>query len=176
MALRAFDDLGSFLKKHSAPTVAVPGTTDLKARLGIPLVIDALEALSPALRYAAVFPPVPHPLLGSLASSTGGIKMAGAIASDPIEVQVRFGPSSKWPMDVKAIAAAKTSMLIKMADGIESLKRGSCGFHEDMDGFDGPIVVPPSYLDLEFRGFVFRMFVRAEPRTQATPESQQVSL
>ena len=55
--------------------------------------------------------------------------------SDPILIQIRFGSSSKWPSDLKAIGAAKTALLIQLANGIETAGD---------KGFDGPIVVTPS--------------------------------
>jgi U3 small nucleolar RNA-associated protein 22 len=74
--------------------------------------------------------------------------------SDPILIQIRFGASSKWPSDLKAICAAKTAMLIQLADGISSFgdKR-----------FEGPVLVTPTYLDLGYQGYCFRILVRADP-------------
>jgi U3 small nucleolar RNA-associated protein 22 len=122
------------------------------SRLGLPLTIDAVEPLSPSLRYSELFPPIPHPFLGGVAPSSK--KVAGAIVSDPILIQVRFGSSSKWPTDLKAIGAAKTAMLIQLANGIET---------SGEKGFDGPIVVTPTYADVGYKGYCFRIYVRADP-------------
>jgi U3 small nucleolar RNA-associated protein 22 len=157
--MNAFDSLVSFLMRHSVPTNSTPGSTNInKSDLGVPLAIDAVEPLSPALRYVELFPPVPHPLLG--ASPISGVKrISGAVPSNPIEIQLRFGASSKWPTDLKAIGAAKTAMLISLVNGIESMKQ----LGADCEGFSGPCVVTPFYADIGFMGYVFRIYVRADP-------------
>lgn len=176
-AMRAFDSLAEFLKKNSALTEVVAGVKELQSKLGLPLPIDNVEALSMALRYSEIFPPVPHPFLGSQVLS-GTKKVTGAIMSAPIEIQIRFGSSSKWPADIKAVGAAKTAMLLRLVEGIESLKRLGSG---DARAFDGPVVVTPSYADIGFKGYVFRIYVRADPelrllRGLAKPTSEAVSL
>lgn len=147
--LKAFESLSDFLRRHTEqPT---PGHLQTSS-LGLPLSIDAVEALSPALRYSELFPPHPHPLLGGAPNAEK--RVSGAIMFDPILVQIRFGASSKWPTDLKAIGAAKTAMLIQLANGIE--KSGG-------KGFDGVINVSPSYLDCGYLGYCFRIIVRADP-------------
>jgi U3 small nucleolar RNA-associated protein 22 len=121
--MKTFDSLSNFLRKGSQPP---PAGTLGTSRLGLPFTIDAVEPLSSSLRYSELFPPIPHPFLGGVAPSSK--KVAGAIVSDPILIQVRFGSSSKWPTDLKAIGAAKTAMLIQLANGIEtSGKKGLTG-------------------------------------------------
>lgn len=170
-AMTAFGSLSDFLRQNSSPTIPVPGSTDAKtSRLGVPLAIDAVEPLSPALRYSELFPPVPHQSLGG--TRRGGKKVAG-VAPPPILIQIRFGSSSKWPSDLKAMGAAKTAMLIQLADGIETMKHSS--------GFDGPIVVTPSYMDLGYKGYAWRIIVRADPelnmlRKLHRPSPEAVSL
>jgi len=160
-AMKAFEVLADFLRSKSAKTIPVPGSsTEMKSALGIPLTIDAVEPLSPSLRYATLYPPVPHPMLGG-APLPGQKKASGAVQSDPIEIQIRFGASSKWPSDLKAIGAAKTAMLIAMVNGIDALKRA--GAIDGNHHFDGPVIVTPSHADLCFMGYVFRIHVRADP-------------
>jgi len=176
-AMKAFDTLSSFFRKHSLPSLPVPGTAELKPRLGTPLAIDAVEPLSPALRYAELFPPLPHSFLGAPAVP-GAKKASGAVQSDPIEIQIRFGASSKWPTDLKAMGAAKTAMLVQLLNGIEEMKQQGI---EDCDDFDGPTQITPTYADLGFKGFVFRVFVRADPelkllRGLAKPSPEAASL
>ena len=116
--MSAFTSLSEFLRQHSSPTIPVPGSADAKTcRLGVPLAIDAVEPLSPSLRYSELFPPVPHPSLGG---PKGGSKKVSGVAPSPVLIQIRFGASSKWPTDLKAMGAAKTAMLIQLANGIES--------------------------------------------------------
>jgi U3 small nucleolar RNA-associated protein 22 len=147
--MKAFESLSDFLRKNSKQTTQ--GSLDTAA-LGLPLSIDAVEPLSPCLRYSELYPPLPHPFLGGSTANTK--KVSGAIVSDPILIQVRFGSSSKWPTDLKAIGAAKTAMLIQLANGIETSGEKS---------FDGPIVVTPTYADLGYKGYCFRVLVRADP-------------
>lgn len=150
--INSFDSLASFLRKNSEQT----GSDGFRTPLGLPLQIDAVEPLSPSLRYSNTFPSIPHPMLGGDGKHAG--KVNSVFSDAPIHVQIRFGRSSKWPTDLKAIGAAKTAMLAQLADGIESMKkRGSC------PGFDGPIVVTPSHLTLGFQGYSWRIFVRADP-------------
>jgi U3 small nucleolar RNA-associated protein 22 len=146
--LKAFESLSLFLHQNSQSVQS----NQHQSSLGLPLAIDAVEPLSPCLRYSELFPPAPHPFLGG--SSSGTRKVSGALMSDPILIQVRFGASSKWPTDLKAIGAAKTAMLVQLANGIDNLKDKL---------FDGPVIVTPSYLDLGYRGYCFRIIVRADP-------------
>jgi U3 small nucleolar RNA-associated protein 22 len=167
--MKAFDSFTDLLRKKSAMNLS--GTTPItKNALGIPLTIDAVEALSPALRYTSLYPPVPHPLIGgaSIASQT---KTSSEILTDPINIQIRFGASSKWPTDLKAIGAAKTAMLVGVANGLEGLR------DRDM----GPIHVTPLYADICYKGYVFRVYVRADPelkilRSVRSPSAEAVSL
>jgi len=80
------------------------------------------------------------------------------IPYSPIKIQIRFGSSSKWPNDLKSIGAAKTAMLIQLADGIEAMKEQG-----DNLNFGGPIIVTPTYLLLGFRGYSWKIVVRADP-------------
>jgi U3 small nucleolar RNA-associated protein 22 len=128
-------------------TVPVLGTTDM------------------SLSRTSVRRPVPsstapvHPFLGAPAIP-GTKKASGAIQSDPIEIQIRFRASSKWPTDLNATGAAKTAMLIQLLDGIDEMKQ-----HEmaDCDGFDGLTQITPTYADVGYMGYIFRVFVRADP-------------
>jgi U3 small nucleolar RNA-associated protein 22 len=160
-AIKAFESLSQFLRTNSLRTEPVPGTTELASRLGIPLAIDAVEPLSPALRYSELFPPVPHPLLAL--TSVHGFKekrIPGAILSDPIEIQIRFGPSSKWPTDLRAIGAAKAAMLVRIVDGIETMRKTGTGGSGSFYAFP---CVTSCYADVGWMGYVFRLRVRADP-------------
>lgn len=147
--MSAFDSFSDFLRKSSQQ----PGPGNKEANgLGLPLSIDGVEPLSPCLRYSELFPPVPHPFLGGHSASTR--KVSGVILSNPILIQIRFGSSSKWPNDLKAIGAAKTAMLIQLADAIETAGH---------KGFEGRVLVTPTYADVGFKGYCFRVLVRADP-------------
>jgi len=148
--MKAFDSLSTFLRQSTQP---LQYRQQNQISLEIPLAIDAVEPLSPCLRYSELFPPTPHPSLGGPSSSVK--KISGAIMSDPVLIQIRFGASSKWPSDLKAIGAAKTAMLIQLANAIEGI--------DNNKDFGGPLQVTPNYLDLGYRGYCFRILVRADP-------------
>ena len=131
--MNAFDGLSTVLRKTS---------------LSIPLQIDAVEPLSPALRYSELYPPMPHPRLGNSLTSTKII--SGALVFNPILVQIKFAPSSKWPTDLKAIGSAKAAMLLQLAQGIEK-----CG---DKD-FEGLFTVTTSYMYLGYQGYCFMLVI-----------------
>jgi U3 small nucleolar RNA-associated protein 22 len=174
---KTFDLLSEFLRKYSQPTVDVPGTSAKQSRLGVPLTIESVEPLAPALRFAELFPPIPHPLLGGPVIP-GASRASGAIQSEPILIQIRFGASSKWPGDLRAISAAKTAMLIQLVNGIEAMQTSGIS---DAKAFRGPRIVTPSYADVAFMGYAFRILVHAEPElkvlqglSKPKPEAQQL--
>ena len=161
-AMSAFESLADFLRRNTA--TAVDNFLGKKiSALGLPLKIDEVEPLSPCLRYSALFPPVPHPLLGGVELAGDKRKVAGVNEGSPILIQIRFEGSSKWPTSMNAMGAAKCAMLIQLADGIEKMKqeRSQPGV-DDLDGFDGPVDVTPSYLDVGYRGYSWRIIVRAD--------------
>ncbi len=157
MIKSAFDSLAKFLRQNTEISTTPAG--DSVSKLGLPLRIDEVEAIAPALRHTEVFPQKPHVLLGGNKSDTTTKKIAGAIVGDPILIQIRFQGSSKWPQDINAMGAAKCAMLMQLAEGIDKLKSTgdtSCGL------FEGPMNVMPTYLDLGYSGYSFRIIVRAD--------------
>eukprot|EP00977_Amphora_coffeiformis_P026009 scaffold23639_cov191-Amphora_coffeaeformis.AAC.1 len=177
LAMKAFESLSDFLRESSRPSIPIPGTNSLKSRLGIPLAIDAVEPLAPCLRYTELFPPVPHPLIGG-GHLPGMHRASQAVHSSPISVQIRFGSSSKWPNDLKAIKAAKTAMLIQMLDGIETLKNSN---DQIASKFGDHSVLCADSVDVTFQGYVFRITVRADPEIRLlqglmNPTEEAVSL
>ena len=116
--------------------------------LSIPLRIDAVEPLSPALRYSELYPPMPHPILGNSKTSTKTV--SGALMFNPILVQVKLTSSSKWPTDLKAIGAAKSAMLLQLAQSIEK-----CGDK----GFDGILAVTTSHMYVGYKGYCFMLMI-----------------
>lgn len=162
-AMTAFDSLSDFLRRNTATAATSDGKK--VSKLGLPLSIDEVEPLSPCLRYSALFPPVPHPLLGGTDIDSGGDskkrKVSGVNVGSPILVQIRFEGSSKWPTSLNAMGAAKCAMLVQIAEGIERMKQE--GRHDDdLDAFDGPMDVTPNYLDVGYRGYSWRIIVRAD--------------
>ena len=148
--MKAFDALSQFLRAGSQPSHYRNQNQNF---VELPLMIDAVEPLSACLRYSELYPPAPHQFLGGRSASNNK-QVSGAILSQPIEIQIRFESSSKWPSDLKAIGAAKTAMLIQLANSIEALNSRD---------FDGPIQVSSNYLDLGYRGYCFRIFIRPDP-------------
>ena len=161
MVNKAFNSLSDFLRKQSLPNLgSYDGISAPTSPLGIPLAIDAVDPLSPSLRGSVLFPPTPHPWIGSSAMA-GEKKIPGVVSTDPIEIQVRFGASSKWPTDIKAIGAAKAAMLVQIVEGIESMRKA--GAPSEARFFYSHNVVTPDYADIGYQGYVFRIRIRADP-------------
>jgi U3 small nucleolar RNA-associated protein 22 len=163
--MTAFDSLVEFLRKNTRAIADSSLGSKKKnvSKLGMPLAIDEVEPLSPCLRYSALFPPEPHPLLGGNTSGLDKRKVSGANDGSPILIQIRFEGTSKWPASMNAMGAAKCAMLIQLAEGIEKMKRerGS-GDDDELSYFDGPMDVTPMYLDIGYRGYSWRIIVRAD--------------
>ena len=160
-AMTAFESLADFLRQNTKTTIDNSiGKGRKVSNLGLPLSIDEVEPLSSCLRYSSLFPPVPHPLLGGSELGNGGSsdkrKVSGANVGSPILIQIRFEGSSKWPTSLNAMGAAKCAMLVQLAEGIEKMREGG------ESGFDGPMDVTTNYLDLGYRGYSFRIIVRAD--------------
>lgn len=156
--MAAFDSLADFLRQNSITVVDNSLGKERKAsKLGLPLKIDEVEPLSPCLRYSSLFPPVPHPFLGAIDRGIDKRKVSGAVVGTPVLIQIRFEGSSKWPTSLNAMGAAKCAMLIQLAEGIEKMKQSG-----NLDEFDGPIDVTPTYLDIGYRGYSWRVIVRAD--------------
>jgi len=152
----AYEKLATFLKKNSELEPVV-GLNESISKLGLPLSIDGVEPLSPALRYTACFPQLPHPFLGS--NVTVSKKISGAISNDPILIQIRFEGSTKWPNDISAMGAAKCAMLIQIAEGIEAMKEKR---EPGSELFDGPMNVSPTFIDFGYGGYSWRAIIRAD--------------
>lgn len=154
--VNAFESLSNFLRSNSQ--METVGHDEVASKLGLPLSIDAVEALSPSLRYSSTFPQTPHSLLGAT-EKLALKKVSGAVSIESILIQIRFEGSSKWPTDTNAMGAAKCAMLTQIADGIEKMKdRGDpeCRF------FEGSMNVAPSYLEFGYKGYVWRVVIRAD--------------
>ena len=157
--ISAFESLSDFLRRNSATTIDI-GKGKKTSKLGLPLSIDEVEPLSPCLRYSSLYPPVPHPFLGGISSESGG-KVSGVVDGEPILVQIRFQSNNKWPSNLNAMGAAKCAMLIQLAEGIQKLKTER-STADDMDAFDGPMDNTPGYLSFGYRGYAWRIVVRAD--------------
>ena len=168
-AMAAFEALSGFLRRNTATSAAVDGPLGRNrrtSRLGLPLSVAEVEPLSPCLRYAALFPPVPHPLLGGAAADPVGLgdarRVPGANAGAPILIQIRFEGSARWPASLDAMGAARCAMLARLAEGIEGMKGGRGKGDDNAAAFDGPMDVTPTHLDLGYRGYSWRIIVRAD--------------
>ena len=158
--MAAFDSLTVFLRQNSIAVPVISGSKETRSKLGLPLAVEAVEPLSPSLRYSELFPPEAHPLLGDgKKKKDGGSRVPGVTTDSPILIQLRLEGNSKWPTDVKAISAAKCALLIQLAEGIETMKRNGSS---ECWAFDGPIHVTPTYIDLGYRGYSWRIMIRAD--------------
>ena len=158
--ISAFDLLSDFLRRNSVTNIDI-GKGMKTSKLGLPLSIDEVEPLSPCLRYSSLFPPQPHPFLGGASNVGSGGKVSGVVDGEPILIQIRFQSNNKWPLSLDAMGAAKCAMLIQLAEGIQKLK-DERSTSDDMDVFDGPIDNTPGCLTLGYRGYSWRIVVRAD--------------
>mmetsp|Transcript_20092 Transcript_20092/g.43309 ORF Transcript_20092/g.43309 Transcript_20092/m.43309 type:complete len:1469 (+) Transcript_20092:333-4739(+) len=157
--MAAFDSLTVFLRRNSIAVPVISGSKETRSKLGLPLAVEAVEPVSPSLRYSELFPPEAQPLLGDGKKKGGGSRVPGVTTGSPIVIQLRLEGNSKWPTDVKAISAAKCALLIQLAEGIETMKRNGSS---ECWAFNGPIHVTPTYIDLGYRGYSWRIMIRAD--------------
>ena len=162
----AFEALSKFLTHNTS------GASNGTSKLDLPLAIDSVEALSPFLRSTGLFPPLPHHLLGGHRGNNDK-KAAGVLMGDSILVQIRLEGSSKWPSDINAMGAAKCAMLIQLAEGLEEMKEQKG--KSDCYDFGGPINVTPSYVELGFRGYSWRIIVHADQELKMLSELRNPS-
>lgn len=128
-AIKAFDELATALRR-------LPG---------VPLRVTDVQVTSPELRYTSVFPPQPHPLAaGSFKHVPKHDRRSVSRVVAPLGVVVSLERSMKWPDDLDAIRATKTAFLLKMKYSLSAHHR----VHS---------TATRSYLDVSFKGFVFRM-------------------
>mmetsp|Transcript_5372 Transcript_5372/g.11079 ORF Transcript_5372/g.11079 Transcript_5372/m.11079 type:complete len:581 (-) Transcript_5372:163-1905(-) len=142
-AIHAFDELSSLFR--SADT-------------GLPLPVDSVTTTSPSLRYSGLYPPVPRSHLGASAPSLPLPDLdarTGAPLTEPLSLHLRLAPSSRWPDDLPALAAARCAFLLRLADFVE----GDAGRRA---GFAGPCVVSASALDFGYAGYAWRAEIWAE--------------
>jgi U3 small nucleolar RNA-associated protein 22 len=146
--MSAYDNLTSFLLRRTKD--------DQEKRLGnIPMAINLVEPLGPALRYCQVFPPHPHPLLRQGQGSGSGSerqrqgKVAGAVMFEPIDIQLRLARCGNWPSDVNAMGAAKCAVLVLLANGLEQELKVKCD-------------VCPTHMTVGYEGFLFRIYIRPD--------------
>ena len=158
--ISAFDLLSDFLRRNSVTNIDI-GKGMKTSKLGLPLSIDEVEPLSPCLRYSSLFPPQPHPFLGAVSNIGSGGKVSGVVDGEPILIQIRFQSNNKWPSSLDAMSTAKCAMLIQLAEGIQKLK-DERSTSDDMDVFDGLIDNTPGYLTIGYRGYSWRIIVRAD--------------
>jgi U3 small nucleolar RNA-associated protein 22 len=148
----------ALLRRHSTPDAdaaaqrAVEGAADrlgkrLRGLQGLTLRVVATQALAPALRRAAAFPPLPHPLAGAPADALASDHVARCLPAVPLLCQLEG--SGRWPDDVAAYAKAKAAVGVELAQAL----RG--GFGMDVAAAEG-------YVDVLTDGFAFRLVLAGE--------------
>ena len=104
-ALMAFDSLAKCVERCNG---------DKKRGSELPLRINSVEAVDHRLRYSGVFTPTPSSTLGGGGNNKDEISNP-VISDKPIEINVCFEASNKWPTDLLAIEAAETAMRITIS-------------------------------------------------------------
>ncbi len=130
--------------------------------LTIPVPIASVDPACAELRYAAVIPPSPHPLafgpkdiqkkaqlLESLAKQKNITSLSRIVPT--MDAVIKFDDINRWPDAIDAIAQAKASMFIEIANALESRSNGyiKCHVHE-------------AFLDIVTEGYAFRIRIYIE--------------
>ncbi|KAI4118717.1 MAG: hypothetical protein LQ345_001283 [Seirophora villosa] len=93
--------LGPFTPTRTAFEALCKSIRDLE---GLPLQIRQISAASPALRSSSVVAP--------MANKPDSLEW-------PVEIQIQFEGSTRWPQDLAAVQQAKIAFLHKVAEGLE---------------------------------------------------------
>ena len=113
----------------------------LRAMDGLPLQIRTIAAASPELRFSSLDPP-----------SAGKTNALGR----PIDIEIQFEGSTRWPEDVTAVQRIKVAFLLKVAGCLEN----DASIGGTRVGLDKPKhkLLGHSFLDIAMKnGIVFRL-------------------
>jgi hypothetical protein len=163
----------------------------------LPLSFESLMAVAPELRYTALQPPAPHPILLACCDASGaegegaakGVKRmlkqyAGrslSLLAAPLRVLVQTETSGKWPLEADAIRRAKLAMLLKARTELKSQFQVSMS--TDPVAFIWGAQLTPVLLqitsvihedcclDVCYEGFVFRLQLLATPEVEAIQQA-----
>ncbi|CAG8467956.1 10809_t:CDS:10 [Acaulospora colombiana] len=135
-------------------------TKQLLSLEDIPLRISSVKATSPELRYASVFVPQPHQQqkkpsrLRQYFLSRQNVQMSLQYI-EPIEIQIQFESSTRWPNDLVAVQKMKLAFYINIS---EQLKAKLPDIKVSIVTNDHDVIISPkSYLDIfTASGFAFR--------------------
>jgi U3 small nucleolar RNA-associated protein 22 len=138
----------------------------LTSQLTLPLGIDSVMAVAPALRYSSALPPRPHPFVSALSGEGVGAgeakavlrRLAGQSVSrlvPPLRVLLQLETSGKWPKnDPEAVRQSKTALLLHLRKELQQTFTLKSVIHRDS-------------LDVLFEGFVFRLQPMATQEVEA---------
>eukprot|EP01038_Epipyxis_sp_PR26KG_P014271 gene14271-19147_t len=117
---------------------------------GLPLGIESLSAISPELRFTALHPPQPNPIV--LGSSKEVLKpyfgQTISLLASPIRVLAKLETSGKWPKEAVAIQKLKLGLLLKMRSELRKQYKIQSVIHQES-------------LDICYDGFIFRIVLVA---------------
>jgi U3 small nucleolar RNA-associated protein 22 len=92
-------------------------TSDLK---GFPLVIESLRAVTSALRYTSLFPPLFSPLASASKHSMTWFSGESVNPVTPVLMIVaQLQKSSRWPGELTAVQSLTSALLVKLATSLE---------------------------------------------------------
>lgn len=133
-------------------------TTQLGKRLramddtSLPLRVISTQPLSPVLRHASVFPPLPHPLAGASAATVKESMADDGVVPrclEPIEILCKLEGTGKWPDDPTAYLKTKAAIGVQLAKALHSKHGLYAQAAED-------------YIDVLSDGFAFRLLLITE--------------
>ena len=117
----------------------------LRSLDGLILTIVGTQALAPVLRHAAVFPPRPHRLAGSLSGGVHATEGELIPRCPPaIELLCQLEGSGKWPNEPEAFNKMKAAVGTQLAQSLQT----NLGIYA---------MATEDYVDIMSEGFVFRL-------------------
>lgn len=126
---------------------------------GLPLTIDGLMGVSPALRYTSLFPPVPHPfIVGDRSALRPYAGRSLSLLVEPLVVIATLSSSSKWPTDPDAVQKSISAYILMLSDLLR------VQFQVRSIGHRG-------YLDVHYEGFLFRVKIDINRGGEPTPSA-----
>lgn len=117
----------------------------------LPLRVISTQPLSPVLRHAAVFPPLPHPLAGASSAMQEYVDSSEVIPRClvPIEILCKLEGSGKWPDDPTAYLKTKAAIGVQLAKALHT----EYGLYAQASEY---------YIDVLSDGFAFRLLLITE--------------
>lgn len=133
-------------------------TSDLK---GMPINIDTLSGISSSLRYTSVVSPISHPIVEggkSFLKRFYGSQISLLVT--PLVIVGVLESSGKWPTQEEAVEKLKSALLLRLSK-------------LTMEQFKIQTVVHKNFIDIFYRGYLFRLRIVRHEDANKLPTSLQ---